>query len=372
MQQSVISKSSSRIFNSYKDAGLAKELLNRIRACAQEITIMEVCGTHTVSLFRSGIRGGLPKSIRLVSGPGCPVCVTPAETLEKAVYLSAGKNNVLFCFGDMMKVPARNYNLEESRARSNANVRIMYSPMEALDYARQHNRENVILLGVGFETTIPLFASVLVRAREERISNLYLLSDFKLVPPALEALLSAGAIGIDGFMLPGHVSTIIGEDAYGFMIDKHKTSGVICGFEPVDMLQGILLIIEMVRNKEPAIKNEYSRYVSRQGNLKAKSLIYAVFEDADAKWRGLGTISMSGLRLKKEFSAFSAEALIDCPMPEIPEPKGCMCGKVIKGECSPLECKLFKSACTVAHPVGPCMVSSEGTCAAYYKYGGNE
>jgi len=330
---------------------------------------MEVCGTHTVALFRTGIRDGLPKNINMVSGPGCPVCVTPIETMEKAIGLACRKNTCLFCFGDMLKVPGSKESLESARANRNAQVHMMYSPLEALEYAEKNRDKDVVLFGVGFETTIPLFASVLMRANKLNNNNLYMLSEFKVIPPALEALLSTEDSGIDGFMLPGHVSAMIGADAYRFMSDRYGMPGVITGFEPVDMLQGISALLQMISNGKGEIRNEYTRVVSPQGNKTALGIIKTVFGGCDSVWRGLGTIPGSGLRLKNEFERFDAERLIDFEIGSVSEPKGCKCGEVIKGKCKPTDCGLYGTRCNPSEPVGPCMVSSEGTCAAYFKYG---
>jgi len=355
------------MINRFADPAIGKRILEEIRRFGGRATIMEVCGTHTVAIFRAGIRDGLPETVNLVSGPGCPVCVTPVETVEKAVRLSFRKNTTLFCFGDMMRVPAANGTIESAISRG-ASVRMMYSPMEALEHARENPQVDTILFGIGFETTIPLFASVLMRAQEEDIRNLYLLCAFKLIPPALHALLSSEDAEIDGFMLPGHVSTIIGEDAYRFLETRYRVPAVITGFEPVDILKGIAMLIQLIEKGIPEVRNEYSRFVSKQGNPKAQETIHAVFTECDASWRGLGTIPASGLALKNGFSRFDAEALVDFDIPAIPERPGCLCGEVIKGKKKPIDCKLYGTVCTPSRPIGPCMVSSEGTCAAFYKY----
>jgi len=331
---------------------------------------MEVCGTHTVALFAAGIRQGLSERIHLASGPGCPVCVTPVESIEKAIGLACRSNTVLFCFGDMVKVPGASGSLESARANRKARVKVMYSPLEALEFARHEPRTDVVLFGVGFETTIPLFASLVQRAVAHRVKNLYLLTAFRLIPPALEALVSSGDVRIDGFLLPGHVSSIIGADVYRFMAERYYVPGVIAGFEAVDLCEGILLLLDMIRRREPAIKNQYTRFVSPLGNRRAQDLIASVFTTCDSHWRGLGEIRNSGVRLAGDFSRFDAEALIDFEIGTASEPDGCRCGEVITGKRTPTGCALFGAACTPAHPVGPCMVSREGTCAAYYHYGG--
>jgi len=364
--------SSYRPVADYKNPGLARQLLDKINSYTGSASIMEVCGTHTVALFKSGIRDGLNARINLVSGPGCPVCVTGADAVEKAIGLACRKNTVLFCFGDMVKVPGARVSLDSVKAERDANVKIMYSPLEALEYAKNNPLKDIVLFGVGFETTVGLFASTLIRAKNDGVKNLHLLCAFKLVPPALRALLSSADVKVDGLLLPGHVSAILGAEAYRFMADEYHVPGVIAGFEPVDMLEGILMLTRMIGNKQARIVNEYSRIVTREGNLKAKEAIASVFTECDARWRGLGEIPGSGLKLNRAFSAFDAEKFVDFPVPHVEEPRGCKCPEVIKGKAQPTQCPLFRRVCTPSDPVGPCMVSSEGTCAAYYKYGGKK
>ena len=279
------------------------------------------------------------------------------------------KDTCLFCFGDMMKVPGAKINLEHAKAYNGALVKVMYSPIEALEFAKKNQHLKVVLFGVGFETTIPLFASVILRAKRENIKNFYLFSAFKVIPPALIALLDSGDVRVDGFMLPGHVSTILGHEIYAPVAQKYNVSAVITGFEPVDMLKGIYMLVDMIVNKHPGVLNEYSRYVTAKGNLKAKELIQTVFDCTDSSWRGFGEIKSSGLRLKDDFREFDIEREVDFGEITASDAKGCRCADVIKGKCTPLDCGLFKRICNPQNPLGPCMVSSEGTCAAYYKYG---
>jgi len=357
------------LLDNFNDSFLARKLLDKIRGFKGTATIMEVCGTHTVAIFKTGLRSGLPKNIRLISGPGCPVCVTPQQTIEVARELACQEGNILLCFGDMMLVPGIKGSLASAVTERGAGVKLMYSPIEALDYAKDHKDKKVILFGVGFETTIPLFASVLLRAKEEKIDNIYLLPAFKLIPPALETLLASDDVKVDGFMLPGHVSAIIGEEAYKGLSDKYGCRGVITGFERVDILEGIALLLDMISEGSLCIKNQYSRFVSLSGNTRARDAIYAVFKDTDTVWRGLGKIPKSGLMLKEPFMGFDVQPLVNFEIGEAKEAKGCICADVIKGKSLPTDCKLYKRVCTPQHPIGPCMVSSEGTCAAYYKYG---
>ena len=276
---------------------------------------------------------------------------------------------ILCCFGDMIKVPGTTGSLESAKGKLGANVKIMYSPMEALELAGKSPDKKIVMFGVGFETTIPAFAAVLNRAKQQNINNLFILPVFKLIPPAIKALLNSQEINIDGFILPGHVSTVIGQRQYEFIAKDFRMPAVITGFEVVDILEGIQLLLEMVKNNKPQIKIEYERSVVAEGNKIAQRIIFDVFEKDDVEWRGLGTIKQSGLKLRKEFKEFDVDNVIKVKLKPSKENPQCICGNVIKGLSQPLDCKLFARKCTPEKPVGPCMVSTEGTCAAYYKYG---
>lgn len=330
---------------------------------------MEVCGTHTAALFRTGIRAALPGTIRCLSGPGCPVCVTPPETVETAIGLARRKGTVLFSFGDMLRVPGRDGSLETARASGAARVRMMLGPVEALEHAVRAPREEVVMFGVGFETTIPAFAAVLRRAAAAGVGNLFLLPAFRLIPPAIEALFSGGKAPADGFLLPGHVSAVIGARPYAFLPGRYGVPGVIAGFEPVDLLEAILALLGMIERREPAIVNRYARFVPAEGNPRARALMDEVFAPCDSRWRGMGDLPASGLRLRDAFARFDAARLVDFEVPPAGEPAGCICGEVLRGSRTPAECPLFRRRCTPAAPVGPCMVSAEGTCSAFYQYG---
>lgn len=351
----------------FKDPIIAQVLLDKLRSSSTKASLMEVCGTHTMEFFKTGINSALPEQIKLISGPGCPVCVTPLQVIDIAVMLAQKKSCVLFCFGDMMRVPGTNSSLSDAKAEG-ANVRIMYSPMEALEYASNNPSLNVILFGVGFETTIPLFAATILAALQRKIKNLYLISAFKLIPPALRMLLDSPKSEISGFILPGHVSAVIGAQAYNFLEKEYRMPAVITGFDSVDLLEGLLILLKMISKKEYGLKNQYRRFVTDKGNQKAIDVMGKVFVSCDAKWRGLGVIPNSGLSLNSEYSNFDAKNLIDFVLPEEIEPRGCICGEVIQGNKRPPECPLFRVNCSPQTPVGACMVSSEGTCAAYYKY----
>ncbi|MBN2210154.1 MAG: hydrogenase formation protein HypD [Sedimentisphaerales bacterium] len=340
-------------------------------ACAEldSVRLMEVCGTHTVSLFRSGVKSLLPKQIKLISGPGCPVCVTSQGYLDVACEL-AGRQDVTICtYGDMVRVPGRSGSLETMRAQG-AKVRVVYSPRDAVIFAAENPQRTVVFLAVGFETTTPGTAAAVIEARQKNMKNFFILPGHKLVVPAMMILLQSGEVGIDGFLCPGHVSIVIGADAYRPIVEQFGKGCVVAGFEAADMLQGILLLSRQLAEKRPAVENAYPVAVKSQGNPNALKLINDVFEPADAVWRAMGTLPMSGLKLRDKFRAF--DALEHFGLTEGPdvEPPGCRCGEVIQGKVEPKECSLFRKRCTPMSPVGPCMVSSEGTCSAWYKYGG--
>ncbi|MBL7130543.1 MAG: hydrogenase formation protein HypD [Candidatus Omnitrophica bacterium] len=358
-----------QVIEQFKDSKIARRLLDRINRSKQKVSLMEVCGTHTVQIFKTGVRAGINSNIKLLSGPGCPVCVTSVGDVDKAIAIASSKDVILCCFGDMIKVPGTSESLDLAKGKSGANVKIMYSPIEALGLAKQFPNKKIVLFGVGFETTIPAFASVLVRAKQQNIKNLFIFPVFKLIPPAISVLLESKFINIDGFILPGHVSTIIGQKQYQFIAEEFGKPAVITGFEVVDILEGILFLLEMIERKQPDIRIEYGRSVSPQGNTLAMQTIFNVFEKADVEWRGLGTIKQSGLKLNHKFSEFDVDRVLEIKIKLSKENPKCICGNVIKGINQPLDCKLYAKECSPEHPVGPCMVSSEGTCSAFYKYG---
>jgi len=361
-----------RFIEEFRDPRLARNARSMLLREAEGLpsaAFMEVCGTHTMSAFRCGLRGLLPPNVRLLSGPGCPVCVTPNDYLDLALAHSRRRDVVVATFGDMMRVPGSRSSLEKERALG-ADVRVVYSPLDALEIARKEPSRRVLFLGVGFETTAPLVAASILEARESGVRNFAVLSGHKLVPPALEALLAVKDLRLHGFLCPGHVSAVIGSDAYVPIARDGRIPCVIAGFEPLDMIQGLLMLLRQVRAKSAEVQNQYARVVTAGGNRKAREALARVFEPADAAWRGLGRIPSSGLRIRDEFREFDAEAV---PPPESPEPsvepRGCLCGLVLQGLKTPPECPLFGKACRPENPVGACMVSGEGTCAAYYKYG---
>lgn len=343
-------------------ARLAKRLSER------PVRIMEVCGTHTMAISRSGLRSLMPENIVLLSGPGCPVCVTPAGYVDAALDVAEQPGVVLATFGDMMKVPGSKGNLELAKARG-AQVRVVYSPLDALRLAQSQADSQVVFLGIGFETTAPLVAAAIAEAQRLRLDNFSVLSTHKLVPPALRALCAAGELEIDAFILPGHVSAVIGAQPYEFIAREFGRACVIAGFEATDVLTAVCMLLKQLIDRRPSVEIQYRRCVRPEGNPAAVAQMQSVFEPEDAAWRGLGRLPSSGLGVRSGFAAYDAMRRFGMTVPHVPEPAGCLCGDVICGRAAPTDCRLFGAGCTPAHAVGPCMVSSEGSCAAHYKYG---
>lgn len=352
----------------YRDSKISKSLIERIHHISRRpIRLMEVCGTHTVSIFRSGIRSVLPQTIALLSGPGCPVCVTDQKEIDAFIELSRIDDVIVTTFGDLMRVPGSVSSLEKERA-AGRDIRVVYSTFDALAVAQKHPDKQVVFLGVGFETTAPTIAASIQQAGRLKLENYAVISAHKLVPPALEALMDMEDVEIDGFILPGHVSVIIGVDAYRPFFDKYNIPCVVAGFEPADILQAINRLSEMIETASPGLENAYPRAVTNEGNSKARRILNDIFEPADACWRAIGPIARSGLKIRDAFAAHDALKRYDIQVPHSKIPSGCACGEILIGKKNPPECKLFRKVCTPMDPVGPCMVSTEGTCAAYYKY----
>jgi len=352
----------------FRDAELAQKLVNSIKSFGgREVRLMEVCGTHTVAIFRSGIRSVLPKNITLLSGPGCPVCVTAQGEIDAFIALSCIDDVIVTTFGDLMRVPGSDSSLQKEKA-DGRDIRMVYSTMDALEIARKNPDKKVVFLGVGFETTAPTVAAAILTADGMKLGNFSVLSAHKLVPPALTALMSSEKVNIDGFILPGHVSVIIGTDAYEPFFQAYGVPCVVAGFEPVDILQCTAMLLDQISTGRAKLDNAYTRAVTPQGNPKALEIMETVFETADANWRGIGVIPQSGLKIQPEFSAFDAEKVFSVEVLEVAEPKGCACGEILTGVKIPPDCPLYRKVCTPTEPVGPCMVSSEGTCAAYHRY----
>ncbi|MBU4404514.1 MAG: hydrogenase formation protein HypD [Candidatus Aminicenantes bacterium] len=326
--------------------------------------IMEVCGTHTVAIRRSGLQHLLPAGVKLVSGPGCPVCVTPDRFIDEAVAL-ARQGVVITSFGDMLRVPGSRSSLEKERA-AGADIRAVYSPLDALKIADESGKETVFL-AVGFETTAPAIAAAAMKALEKKIANFSMLTALRLVPPALQALI-AGDTGLSGFLLPGHVSAIIGKQAYDFLLER-RLPGVISGFTAEDIISSLLLLLEMNNKDIYKVMNNYPRVVRDNGNEKSRTVLAEVFEPVDAEWRGLGAIPASGLQLKPAFASLDSRRRFAIPNETVRPRRGCRCGDVLRGLIDPPACPLFNKACRPDRPLGPCMVSSEGSCSAWVTYG---
>jgi len=347
---------------------LCRRIARRIEALPDRpVRLMEVCGTHTVAIHRAGLRGLLPPRLRLVSGPGCPVCVTPQTYVDALIELAARPGVRVATYGDMIRVPGRSTTLERAMARG-ARVSVVYSIMEALSLARQAPAEQVVFAGVGFETTAPATAVGLKLAADERLANFTVLSAHKLIIPAMTALLESGDLAIDGFLCPGHVSVIIGADAYKPLAARFARPCVVAGFEAEEILRAIDLLVAQLADGRAEVENAYARVVTAEGNHRAWALIEETFEPADTPWRGLGTIPGSGLAIRAELAHLDAARRFGLEITAREDDHGCRCGEVIRGAIEPPECPLFARACTPASPVGPCMVSREGNCQACYKY----
>lgn len=353
----------------FKDPDLAKGLIGSIQAWAPAggATLMEVCGTHTVAIARNGIRALMPEGVRLASGPGCPVCVTSNHDLDKVIALSRVPGVIITTFGDMTRVPGSTSSLLAEQA-AGRDVRIVYSPLDALRIAQENPDREVVFVGVGFETTTPLVAMAVKRAKAAGLKSFSVYGAHKNMPGALEAIINDPQLKVDALILPGHVSTIIGVEPYRFLAKKYGIPGVITGFEPVDVLQGVAMIMRQLHEGRADIEIAYARGVMEEGNPVALAAIDEVFETCTATWRGLGEIPGSGYRVREEFAEFDAMRRFAPEVEETVEHKGCRCGDVLRGVMAPSECPLFRTVCTPENPVGPCMVSSEGSCAAYYRY----
>lgn len=362
-----------RLLDGFHDPELCRGLLDSIReeaACLPGggLRFMEVCGTHTVAIFQSGVHSLLPAGMVHLSGPGCPVCVT--HDREVAAYLELARRGevIVATFGDLMKVPGPGgLNLKTAQAEG-ARVQVVYSPFDTLELAAKHPGDTVVFLGIGFETTAPTVAATVKTAKAQGIKNLKVLSFHKLVPPAMRALMADAETRIEGFLLPGHVAAVAGLAPYKFLDTEFGLPAVVTGFEPLDILQALHFLVRQRRQGTHEVVNLYRRVVADQGNPKALAIMDEVFAPSDALWRGIGVIPQSGLTFRPEYAEFDAMASLGLTLPEVKPLAGCRCGDVLKGKLTPDQCPLFKKACTPANPVGPCMVSTEGSCAAYFKY----
>ncbi|MDO8879720.1 MAG: hydrogenase formation protein HypD [Coriobacteriia bacterium] len=358
----------SQLLDGFRDPDVARGLVDAIRETAQSpCTLMEVCGTHTMAIAKHGLRGLMPETITLLSGPGCPVCVTANADIDLAIEIARQPGVVLATFGDMMKVPGSYSSLSAEKA-DGRDVRVVYSPLDSLSIAEREPDKHVVFLGVGFETTAPTVALTIREAARRALPNWSALSLHKTVPGALRALVNDPDVRVTGFILPGHVSTIIGLEPYRFLADEYGIPSVITGFEPVDVLQGVWMLTKQLAEGRAEVEIAYGRGVSAGGNPTAVAAMEEAFTAVDAEWRGIGVIPGTGLALRPEFAHYDARVRVPVTPPAPREIKGCQCGDVLRGVLLPFDCKLFGRGCTPEHPVGPCMVSSEGSCAAYYRY----
>ena len=364
-----------RHIDEYRDGRAVEGLLRKIAETTQEtgsLAFMEVCGTHTMTRAKYGLGKLLPPEVRLISGPGCPVCVTPGSYIDRAVAICREDDCTIATFGDMFRVPGSTSSLSREKSKG-ADVRVVYSPAESLDIARLNPGRKIIFMGIGFETTAPTVAATILSAESSRIKNWFVLSGHKTIPEVMVMLAESPELEIDGFLCPGHVSAIIGSRSYERIARGCGIPCVVAGFEPTDILQAIWMLARQKSEGRSLVLNQYARVVEEAGNKKAVSTMMDVFEPADSVWRGLGTVPGSGLSIREKFGRFDAEKEIDVEVEETRDDPGCICGDMLRGIRIPPDCPLFGRECTPAYPRGPCMVSSEGSCATYYHYGnGNE
>jgi hydrogenase expression/formation protein HypD len=356
----------------YRDRDLVQGLvavINQEAATLQEpVRFMEVCGTHTMAIARFGIKSLLPQQVQLVSGPGCPVCVTPVSFIDHALALAAEPDTVITTFGDLLRVPGSRSSLMVERANG-ADIRVVYSALDAVTLAAELPDNKVVFLGVGFETTTPTVAAAILKAEQSGLTNFFVLASHKTMPGPMQALSADPDLKIRGYLCPAHVSTVIGADAYRPLADQYAIPCVVTGFEPADILQGVLWLLRQCLCGNATVENQYRRAVTPAGNHVAQQLMRQVFEPCDTIWRGLGLLAGSGLIIKQRYACFDAAKMLPVAVPEALEPAGCRCGDVLTGRLAPADCPLFGAACTPETPVGACMVSSEGSCAAAWRFG---
>jgi hydrogenase expression/formation protein HypD len=359
-----------RFIDEYRDKELVLKLSEEIcNISTRPISLMEVCGGHTMSIQRFGLPSFLPETIRLLSGPGCPVCVSSRKFIDQAIAYSRLTDVIIATYGDLIRVPGSTSTLDHEKAIG-ADIRIVYSVMDSLEIARKNADKKIIFLGIGFETTAPASSAAIIGAYRENITNFYLFSSHKVMPPAMAALIDEG-VKINGYIAPGHVSTITGISIYSDIAEKYHLGCVIAGFEPVDLMEAIFMLVRQFEDNDPKVEIQYRRAVRPEGNSLAREMMNEVFELRDDWWRGLGILPASGLGIREKYSAFDAEKMFTIEVEPTREDKGCICGEILKGLKNPKECKLFAKSCTPQNPAGPCMVSNEGACHAYYRYNRN-
>ena len=357
-----------KYLDEFRDKRIVDALLAEIKATiTQPWTIMEICGGQTHSLVKNGIIDLLPKEITMVHGPGCPVCVTPLNLIDKAIYLASERGVTLFTFGDMMRVPGSEKSMMAAKAEG-ADIRMVYSPLEAVKFAKENPDRDVVFFAVGFETTAPANALSVIQASKQGLTNYSILTSHVLVPPAIEAILSDHENLIQGFLAAGHVCTVMGTNEYGPLATKYQTPIVVTGFEPVDLLEGVLMTVRQLEEGRCEMENQYKRVVNPEGNLDAMGVIEEVFEPVDREWRGIGTIPQSGYGIRDKYKAFDAEVKYQIKIEKAKESPDCIAGEILKGQKKPFECPMFGKVCTPENPLGAPMVSSEGACAAYYHF----
>jgi len=356
-----------KYIDEYRDKSLVQGLVKEIKKISvKEIKLMEVCGGHTLSIQKFGIPALLPPNIKLISGPGCPVCVSDRKFIDQAIAYGRLENVIITTYGDLIRVPGSTSSLNEEKA-SGRDIRIVYSTLDALKIAKENPGKKVVFLGIGFETTAPGTAAGIINAEKQNLNNFYVSSSHKIMPPAMGALIDEG-VQLHGYIAPGHVSTITGSGIYDDIPKKYGLGCVISGFEPTDILQSIYMLVKQIENGEQKVEIQYKRVVRPEGNLIAQKMMADVFELRPDWWRGLGVLPASGLGISKKYEKFDAEKNLDVVVEPTKEDKGCICGEILKGLKSPKDCKLFGKGCSPSDPVGACMVSHEGACHAYYKY----
>ena len=360
-----------RFIKEFRNPKISKMIINEISILSHDINrrinIMEVCGGHTYSIFRFGINKVLPENINLISGPGCPVCVTNQDFIDEAIEYSKLENVIIVTFGDIVRVPGSYSSLNKEKS-SGAKVEICYSPMEALEIAKNNPAKEIVFIGIGFETTAPLTASIILSAKENNIHNFSVLSSHKTMPNALNTLLDSDKVQVDGLICPGHVTAITGFSIYDYIVNNLKIPSVVSGFEPNDILQTIMMLLRQIKDEKSVVENQYIRGVKKEGNIKAQQIINEVFVPSDSEWRGIGKIPLSGLEISENFQLYNARKKNPVNIPETRIVKGCICGEIMQGIKKPTDCKLFAKQCTPQNPQGACMVSSEGGCGTYYKF----
>jgi len=356
-----------KYIDEYRDKDLVNKIVHQIKKIStKKVSFMEICGGHTMSIQKFGIPSLLPPTIELLSGPGCPVCVSSRKYIDQAIAYSRVEDVIITTYGDLIRVPGSTSSLDNEKANG-ADVRIVYSILDALKIAKANPTKKIVFLGIGFETTAPSSAMGILNAAKEKINNFYLFSSHKVMPPAMAALIDEG-VKIDGYIAPGHVSAITGTSIYKDVPEKFGLACVISGFEPVDLLHSIYMLVKQVEENNPKVEIQYKRIVKPEGNLIAQKNLDEVFELKDDWWRGLGVLEKSGLKIREKYKAFDVEENISVTVEKTREDKGCICGEILKGLKKPKDCKLFANVCTPNDPVGACMVSHEGSCHAYYRY----